>query len=77
MVVHLPGLDPIDKDSGYKRYLVSVASTYLHGFCTNFKQRVAQEKHLGRKVEVGECVGFLVANIVAAVMGGGGGRAMV
>jgi hypothetical protein len=68
--VHLPGLDPIDEDSGYKCYLVSVASTHIHGFCTNFKQRVAHEEHLGRKVEVVECVRFPVANIVAAVMGG-------
>ncbi len=70
VVVHLPGLDPVDEDSGYKCYLVSVPSTHLHGFCTNFKQRVAQEQHLGRKVEVSECVRFPVANIVAAVKGG-------
>jgi len=70
VVVHLPGFDaPIDRDSGYKCYVVEVPSAQLQGFCTNFKQRVAQERQRGTKIEVSECVRFPIGSVVDAARG--------
>lgn len=67
VVVHLPGFDaPVDRDAGYKCYLVSVPSSELEGFCSRLKKQVENAQRRGQKVEVSECVRFPVANVVDA-----------